>query len=303
MQAVPLSTVAELAALRPPVRTAEALLERDVDQLLRNGLSRSVILGARREVAKACLGVDALPYALGFEDEEEWGVSSGSTSVDALLGPVGFPAGWVCEVEGPTATGKTQLCLTVAANAAVSGRSVLWIEAGSCSFSWTRFHNLLRARKGAEEALPTNLVQVYFAPDAISIVRCVETCSDRDVLVVDSPCAVLAPNLGGEKNQIGHRDLALVAHALAKQAKLGPSLVLLVNATVRADDDSGSQLWKPALGLTWTYAASIRLSINADRVATLVKHPHRPAGASYTARFSINAAGITDQAHDTLPLS
>lgn len=284
------NAVGELAALRPPVRTVEVLLERDVDQLVRDceGLTRAEILSARRAAAQYCL--NRRPSCLG--DEVSWGIPLGSPGLDSLLGPLGFPAGWVSEVDGPSASGKTQLCLTVAANALAAGKRIEWIQAGSCSYSAARLADILRARHQEDNDLTSaSRVAVGFTPDARSLVRCLEARRRQPtVVIVDAPCAVLAPNLGGDRNHLGRRDLALVAHGLAKCAKRDGALVLCVNATVRPDE--GGAPWKPALGLAWTYAASLRVSLHANRTATLAKHPAKPTGA--TAKFAIAAAGLVD---------
>lgn len=263
-------TLEELANLRPPVHTVEALLEREVDQLVRESrLSRKDVLSARRRAARACV-----PNFV--QEEEEWGVSSGSDDVDGLLGPFAFPAGTVCEVDGPSGAGKTQLCLKVAANAVSGGREVQWIQAGTCSFYEKRFLKIL-----GRKTLTKDLVSTEFVGDAQALVRCLENGS-APVVVVDSPCAVLSPNLGGEQNSLGYRDLALVASALARRSKRGSgALVLAVNGTVRRGDHDDSTNWKPALGISWTYAASIRLSLfdaeedhrrKRKKVAKLEKH-------------------------------
>ncbi|KAJ8598164.1 hypothetical protein CTAYLR_007384 [Chrysophaeum taylorii] len=263
------ATVEELATLKPPVHTVEALLERDVEQLVRDcRLTREAILAARREAARSCLGSREEPAVA-------WAVSSGSAGIDALLGR-GFPAGYVSELVGPTVAGKSQLCATVAANAALCGRDVDWLEAGSCSFSEDRFREILVARGG--DAAAAARISVFFAADAHALVRYLDR-RTSPVVVVDAPSALIAPNLGGDRNVLGHRDLALVAHALERRAKLGGALVLAVNSTVRRDDAASHLAWKPALGLTWTYAASLRLALHDDRTATLLKHSSRPLEA------------------------
>ncbi|MBI3272526.1 MAG: recombinase RecA [Planctomycetes bacterium] len=57
------------------------------------------------------------------------GISTGSLSLDIALGGYGIPRGRVTEVFGPESSGKTTLCLTVAAKAQKAGGIAAYIDA------------------------------------------------------------------------------------------------------------------------------------------------------------------------------
>lgn len=258
--------VSELGGLRPSVRTVEALLERDVEQLAREC---SCAVAARRAAAQWC----APRPVCGDDEPEEWHLTTGSRRVDDLLGG-GLVGPGVCEVHGPSGSGKRALCHTVAARC---GRSVLWIEAATCSFSARQIQAL--------DDTALDRIDVVFVPNSRRLVDALWTAT-ASVVIVDSPRAVLAPNLGGNNNPLGHKDLADVAHALARLALT--SLVLTVNSTVQAGGPSTkSASYKPALGLAWTYVANLRLALDHG-TATLLKHPVRAIPDPNSAPFAIH---------------
>lgn len=257
--------VSELGGLRPSVRSVEALLERDVEQLAREC---SCAMAARRAAALYCAPSPVC------DDEPQWHSTTGSRRVDDLLGG-GLVGPGVCEVHGPAGSGKRALCHTVAARC---GRSVLWIEAATCSFSARHIQAL--------DDAALDRIDVVFVPNSRRLVDALWTAT-ASVVIVDSPRAVLAPNLGGHNNRLGHKDLADVAHALARLALT--SLVLTVNSTVQAGGPTSTS-YKPALGLAWTYVANLRLALDHG-TATLLKHPVRaipdPASVPFAIRDSI----------------
>ena len=83
------------------------------------------------------------------------------------------------------------------------------------------------------------------------------------------------------------------------------STAVVITNEARIDDDipatpANPTPMRPALGLSWTYAASIRLQFSAIddaiddgiRSATLLKHPNRPTPE--TAYFQLASCGVCD---------
>ncbi|XP_043214132.1 uncharacterized protein LOC122377782 isoform X2 [Amphibalanus amphitrite] len=104
-------------------------------------------------------------------------LASGCDRVDGLLGG-GLPAGDLVELCGPSAVGKTQLCLAWAAAALLAGARVLVADA-KCEFSVARCRRLLR-RRGRS-------AQVTRSPEVCSgrsATGCWRDCSTRRC----SPC-------------------------------------------------------------------------------------------------------------------
>ena len=92
------------------MRTLETLLERDLEALERDaGLAPGVVADARAAAARRRARFRRASEASDPDDR----VATGCAAVDALLRG-GFRAGDVSEVEGPTASGKTQLLAAAA---------------------------------------------------------------------------------------------------------------------------------------------------------------------------------------------
>ena len=64
-------------------------------------------------------------------------ISSGSASLDYLLGG-GFPAGLVTQIYGGAGSGKTNVCMSAAVQAALNGNEVVYIDTEN-SFNKFRF--------------------------------------------------------------------------------------------------------------------------------------------------------------------
>mmetsp|Transcript_36491 Transcript_36491/g.116967 ORF Transcript_36491/g.116967 Transcript_36491/m.116967 type:complete len:334 (-) Transcript_36491:281-1282(-) len=284
-----------LRRLRPPVRTVEAFLEREVEEMVRAvQTSHEHVITARTSAAVRCLGTSMRSAV--EEQIVHKTCSTGSTVMDTIVGRGGFACGEVSEVRGAEAGGKTQLCLLAAAVAALSGLRVLWIDAGKCSFDVRRLHNVLQFRSNmlctarAEEATAAAMRRISwtFVEDIPAVVAAVDEAAD--IVIFDAPVAVAAPNMGGDKNVLGHATLSNLGYALAYHAKLGHVTVLIVNSLVRSDN-----VRVAALGFSWSYVASLRIMLRCAggsscsstqhphpvrHAALLEKHPSRPLPSS-----------------------
>ena len=81
--------------------------------------------------------------------------------VDQLLGG-GLTTGQIAELAGASATGKTQFCLSAAANAALCHHRVVYFDSGN-SFSPSRLLSVLSARDKADSS-PQVLSRVRYSP-------------------------------------------------------------------------------------------------------------------------------------------
>ena len=292
-----------LAALTPPVVTVEALLERDSEALARDtGLALGAVAAFRRAAAARALG-PARWFAAAAAPPPGPAASTGCAALDALLGGGGWRCAEVGEVEGPTASGKTQLLLATAAAAARAGRRVAWVDAGGASFHAGRFRELCPGGLGR--------VAVCACGDAHATLRALDrlpATAPGDVVVVDAPARVLAPDLGGANNPLGRALVAEVAAALNRVARERNVAVVVANATARAragDADGGGaafgQAWRGALWSAWVAAAQTRLSLAAPgaparRRAALARHPRvRPDPRRHVV-FRVAAAGLVEDA-------
>jgi Rad51 len=165
--------------------------------------------------------------------------------------------------------------------------------------------------------------------------------SNCRLVILDSATSVLAPLLGGDATAQGHVTLSTLAHSLAHTALALGVCVLVTNSMVSdrrvthpttavntaasaTDDDvngaaadyeeQGTVTWgrKPALGLAWTHAPSVRVVLHQQQLHVqqqqqqqqqqqhtkrwmlLDKHPAKACGGS--APFVIGPLGVADVA-------
>ena len=146
------------------------------------------------------------------------------------------------------------------------------------------------------------------------------------LLIVDSVTTLVAPHLGGKGNYAGQ---AYMGHLVAALHRLTSCCVgVIVTNEARGDEDLASlqrgtydpERFRPALGKSWTYAASTRVHLSAhglgipdpgepagndarggarlggseerERAAVLLKHSSKPTPES--APFLITGAGVID---------
>ena len=266
----------ELQQLRPPVHTVEGCLERDIEELIREGeLSRKDIIAARTNAATRRLG-GSLQNIL--EDDS------------CSMGDVGgFVRGSVTEVSGAAAGGKTHVGVTATAVAAVRGLRVLWIDAGKCSFDALHLRNVIQRRVSAVSGVRTNeataaamrRVSWTFTENISATIAALEEVAD--LIIIDAPAAIIIPNIGGNRSVLGHADMVKLGNALTRRAKHGRSAVVVVNSLVKSNS-----IGIAALGSSWAYVPSRRITVrcawdtssdNTTHTAVLEKDPslHVPA--------------------------
>lgn len=209
---------------------------------------------------------------------------TGCDGIDDLLGG-GLRQGQVTEITGPSASGKTQLCLSAAASAAALGHRVVYVDTTG-GFSATRikqFHRGFFADDAAREEVVAhlkqtlNLIAVHRCHDVFSLLNLLsqlgEEASEDDnnpehatmgLLVIDSLSSLLSPLLTKAHHQ-GYTIMATVAAMLRGLATTRKTAALYTNHTVSTGqeslaDDQGSNL-KPALGTRWTSVPHRRLRL------------------------------------------
>lgn len=227
-------------------------------------------------------------------------LSTGIGSLDKLL-DAGLYTGEVTEIVGAPGSGKTQVCLCVAAHVAHGlQQNVLYIDSNG-GLTASRILQLLQARTPDEEEQAGALqrIQVVHAFDIFQMLDVLQdlrgavsqqvssSSGTLKVVVVDSVAAVVAPLLGGQQRE----GLALMMQ-LARELKTlarDLSVAVLVTNHMTRDRDSG-QL-KPALGRSWSFVPSTRLlldstqssgSLGSRRVVCLTKSPRLPTGCQET---------------------
>ncbi|KAM6467638.1 DNA repair protein RAD51 homolog 4 isoform 2-T2 [Liasis olivaceus] len=216
------------------------------------------------------------------------------TSLDKLLDS-GLYTGELTELVGAPSAGKTQVCLTVAANVSQSlKQTVLYIDSTG-GFTGARLLELLNCLTEDEEEQAEALrrIQVFHAFDAYKMLDVLQevrsymaqqifsTSGPVKLLIVDSISAVICPFLGLRQPD----GMALMMHLAREMKTLAKEFgiaILLTNHVTR--DASGG--FKPALGHSWSFIPNTRLllekrkdtSEKGGRDASLMKSSRQPFG-------------------------
>ena len=221
---------------------------------------------------------------------------TGIDNIDELLDG-GLHTGEIVEVFGPAASGKTQLCLSIAGHVTTHLKlNVLYIDSTS-SFSSERLLQIIQPKD--DQSSPLSLKA------ALSRVRCLKSFNLFDVLkqlskteealqsekdaflshvkliVIDSISAVISPWLGGQQQQ-GHALMMQLGTCLKRIATYFGIAVLVVNNAVADYGHSSMNKLKPALGMSWRNVPHVRLFVNFnethhmnvsfERLVTIWKH-------------------------------
>ena len=145
-----------LFALSPPITTAEVFLDKTPEQLAQLcGASLEAVRRLRFAVARECLPArkcgspstglfDNFAELQEFHRENGAAVSTGATAVDDLL-ERSIACLEVTEIVGHSLSGKTQMCFTVCAQAAITGKAALYIDTSN-SFSPARVRGICERR-------------------------------------------------------------------------------------------------------------------------------------------------------------
>ncbi|XP_021681160.2 DNA repair protein RAD51 homolog 4 isoform X2 [Hevea brasiliensis] len=224
-------------------------------------------------------------------------LSTGFKGIDKLL-EGGLREGQLTELVGPSSSGKTQLCLRVAANVAIQHKGrVIFLDTGN-SFSPRRIEHFVRQISGSvfNEVMSNILCHSTF--DIFSMFDVLHQlenslksqghkgdCKAR-TLIVDSISSLITPILGGSGPQ-GHALMTSAGFLLKKLAHELNIAVLVTNHMVAGE---GGNL-KPALGESWKSIPHVRLLLSRDQgnktcSISILKHPSLASGE--VARFVID---------------
>jgi len=216
---------------------------------------------------------------------------TGIASLDRLLGG-GLETDAVTEVYGEGGSGKTLLCLEVAARVARASRWVLYVDTEGVSLE------RLRAIGGNDFGGILGRLLVSAPKDLEEQSRAVATAcalarsGRRDVglLVLDSATGYYRLALSGPDEDDAREALALQVADLVATARTLGIAVLLTNQVWRNPRDVALE---PLGGSFLNHAAKTILRLDRNegplRTAVLVKHRSRPEGA---AAFRITSTGL-----------
>ncbi len=223
-------------------------------------------------------------------------LTTGCEALDAALGG-GVERGVVTQLYGPPASGKTNVALTVAAEAAAAGERVLYVDTEDLSV--TRFRDIATAR--AEGTPVAELTERLIVSEATSFdeqseaVRDTEELADRvGLIVLDSATGFYRLERTGEDRE--GETLRAVARQITHLLALAKRHDLAVIVTNQVFTDPDADRTRPLGGNTLEHWTGVVLGLErfrgGNRRATVEKHRSEPAGER--ARFQITDTGIED---------
>lgn len=217
---------------------------------------------------------------------------TGCEGLDSLLGG-GLLEGTLTELVGPSASGKTQICLRATSHIAYHSQAAVMYLDTCNSFSSKRIAQFLNVlakssfkskdrQRDIERAMKGifhyNVFDVYCMLDILyQIESSMHTQGKNErsrvrLIIVDSVSSVITPILSGSNLQ-GHSLMIRLGVVLKKLALEYSVAVLITNHIVV--DKTGTS--KPALGESWKSMPHVRLLLSRDPVSnicdiSLLKH-------------------------------
>ncbi|NWV46519.1 RA51D protein, partial [Daphoenositta chrysoptera] len=237
---------------------------------------------------------------------------TGSPSLDQLLDS-GLYTGEVTELMGAPGSGKTQVCLGIAASVSLGLKQHVLFLDSTAGFTASRLYQMLRAQTEDEEEQARQVLgrlRLCFVPqlEALKRIQVVRVFSIYELLsalqelrdrlsqqvvsstgplkmvVLDSVSAVIYPLLGGRQSE----GLALMMQLSRELKTLAREFSLAVVVTNQVTRDSSTGPLKPALGRSWSFVPSTRVLLEGreatwekattQRIASLAKSPRQPTG-------------------------
>ncbi|XP_077448826.1 DNA repair protein RAD51 homolog 4 isoform X1 [Stigmatopora argus] len=221
-------------------------------------------------------------------------LSTGNPDLDALLDS-GVYTGEVTELAGGPGSGKTQVCMGLAATVSQHlKQNVIYVDTTG-GLTAGRLQQMLQSQTRSHEQQTEAMqrIAVYRAVDVFSLLDCLHRLGANGgglrqasvgggsvkVLIVDSVSAVIAPLLGS-RHQEAMVMMTQVAISLKTMAKDFNLAVLVTNHVSRNDEGEV----QPGLGVTWSHVPRTRILLerlpDAERPAlrsvTLIKSSRRP---------------------------
>ncbi|NWH77409.1 RA51D protein, partial [Piaya cayana] len=221
---------------------------------------------------------------------------TGSPSLDQLLDS-GLYTGEVTELMGAPGSGKTQVCLGIAASVSLSLKQHVLFLDSTGGFTASRLFQMLRAQtEDEEEQAALQRIQVVRVFDVYEMLSALQELRDRlsqqvvismgplKIVVIDSVSAVIYPLLGGKQSE----GLAIMMHLAGELKTLAREFSLAVVVTNQVTRDGSTGPLKPALGRSWSFVPSTRVLLESkeatwekatmQRIASLAKSPRQPTG-------------------------
>ncbi|XP_020284192.1 DNA repair protein RAD51 homolog 4 [Pseudomyrmex gracilis] len=245
------------------------------------GLSHTDILQVKQHIVKnfGCTKKNAVNL---LAIERGHIVPTSVICLDELL-KGGLYSGQLYELCGPSSSGKTQLCLTIAANATARLNTVAWYFDTKKDFSKLRYEEILKTRnlsqKVAEDALQRMKVCYVYSPDELiqALRQLVTLCKMEKnnkslkerklfLVIIDSLPAIIFKVSQHDKETIYELDeLAEICRFLTRECH---AVVITVNLVTWWNSQDQAGLIKPALGKYWMNVPVMRLLLTRQNGET-----------------------------------
>ncbi|KAI6074285.1 DNA repair protein RAD51-like protein 4 isoform X1 [Aix galericulata] len=219
---------------------------------------------------------------------------TGSPSLDQLLDS-GLYTGEVTELMGAPGSGKTQVCLSIAASVSLSLKQHVLFLDSTGGFTASRLYQMLQAQAEDEEEQASSVepaavqvlgavgdtalsqlealqrIQVARVFDVYEMLSTLQEVRDRlsqqavsctgplKTVLIDSVSAVIHPLLGGRQSE----GLAVMMQLARELKMLAKEFSLAVVVTNQVTRDSSTGLLKPALGRSWSFVPSTRVLLES----------------------------------------
>ncbi|XP_060850454.1 DNA repair protein RAD51 homolog 4 [Rhopalosiphum padi] len=182
------------------------------------------------------------------------------TKLDNILHG-GLFAGNLYELCGPSACGKTQLCLSILINLIISTKkNIVYIDTKN-KFSVKRIKLMLknRCKTNNEISEILNKIQVYSVLNIYNLITCLHGLKEKfePIIIIDSLPALYLSFIGFDKNE----GLCYINHiySILKYLCNKNATIMVTNLAVKNCDLSND--FKPAIGKYWFHIPNTRLMI------------------------------------------
>ncbi|XP_018361060.1 PREDICTED: DNA repair protein RAD51 homolog 4 [Trachymyrmex cornetzi] len=243
------------------------------------GLSHTDVLQVKHHILKKFGGVKKNATQLLAIERNV--IPTSVTCLDELLRGGLYP-GQLCELCGPRASGKTQLCFTIAANVASRSGGIVWYFDTKKDFCRLRYEGIMRARNFEQKIIKdalrnTKIYQAHSSHELIQALRQSITLRKQEqneasfegrkvlLVIIDSLPAIIFKvprNAQQSDNETTYEleDLAEVCRFLTMEYQ---AVVLTVNLLTRwnSPEQTNATDITPALGKYWANIPATRLLI------------------------------------------
>ena len=225
------------------------------------------------------------------------------TEVDTLLRG-GVKPECMYEVYGEFGSGKTQFCLTLAAEAISHGHKIIWIDCED-TFRPKRIIEILKARgyvEDREEALPyLDRISYFFTPNTEQLMGTINSLSP--ILTEKKPRIIVLDGAVGQfrEEYLGRGTLAARQNQIARLMTHLKNISFYFRTTIiftnQVQSDPAVMFGEPIkpiggniVGHASTYRIYFKKS-GKKRIARMVDSPEHPVA---DAPFTLDASGISD---------